>query len=106
MCGGSSDKVACSVGKYSVGRYPVQHTPLDVTDDYTDMYEDNGGLSGPSMCQQCSAGQYTQEVVYRRSWTSYPDDWVCKFCDPGYECFRGADKSICPRKNSSNLPQL
>ena len=94
-CAGHTDKVACGVGEYSLGRYPAVYTPADVSDDYTAVYE-NQNVAGPTLCQQCGAGMYTQAAASRRAWDTFPQDWVCGSCDPGYECVGGSDKQICP----------
>ena len=94
-CAGHTDKVACGVGEYSLGRYPAVYTPEDASDDYTTVYEIQN-VAGPTLCQQCGSGLYTPAVASRRAWDTFPQDWVCGSCDPGYECVGGSDKQICP----------
>eukprot|EP01043_Picozoa_sp_COSAG02_P027444 COSAG02_NODE_1620_length_11617_cov_3.185275_7_plen_1458_part_00 len=95
-CPGNTDKIACRAGEFSDGRYPAVYTPDDASDDYTSEYEEQQNEAGPTSCEQCEAGMYTQEVASRGQWVSSPHDWVCDFCDLGYECAGGSDKQLCP----------
>ena len=94
FCPPNSNKQACPAGKYSNGKYPASYTP----DDSSDVYSPSGP-NGATICLSCSAGKYTAPpsgIGARRSWNSYPQEWVCGDCTPGYECGAGSDRVVCP----------